>query len=284
MKYAIGLMVAASLAVAGCGTPAGSGKGTCAGKGTCGATCSGTCATGTCVGKCKGGAAPAAGAATVSAAAGAAVAGVSRGVVPAVYVDQAPPIDGTLASPIWQKSPALVLGKVASAEIGPLQTTAHILLDKQNLYIGWECAEKNTAALVADATDRDGSVWSDDCIEVFISPDGDKAYHFVVNSKGVFQDGKGDVNEADDTTWNSKAVVKTAVVAGKCWTGTMSIPLKDLAPKSGNGQKWMLNINRTKPVKDGDSVTFTESSWSATGQSKYGDATGWGKLTGVNVP
>jgi hypothetical protein len=300
MKYAM-ILLAAGLAVAGCGTTTGGKTGTCVGGGgKCAAACSGTCKTGPCVGTCKDKAAPAAtcsgtcAAATTccgkcnkagAAAAAVPVAAATRGLATAVYVDQPPALDGTLSSPLWQKGAALELGKVSSTEKGSLQTKAYLLFDKQNLYLGWESLEKETDKLVADATDRDGQVWSDDNLEFFVSPDGDKAYHFVVNSKGVLYDGRGDVNEADDATWNSGAVAKAVVEKGKGWTGTLAIPLKDLNVKSGKGQSWMLNLNRTKPVKDSDGgVVYTESSWSATGKSRYSDATGWGKLAGVNVP
>ena len=191
-------------------------------------------------------------------------------------------MDGTLSSPIWQKCPPLVLGMIASPDAGLLQTTAHILLDKQNLYIGWLCVEKNTASLVAKATSRDGEVWTDDSFEVYVSPDGEKAYHFAVNSKGVLLDGKSMLGERSDNSWNSGATAKTTVDKDKCWSGTLCIPLKDLAPKSGAGQTWKLNLNRSKPAGDGE--TFTESSWSAAGLHRYRDASGWGKLTGVNIP
>lgn len=261
MKGVLFLMAAASVVAAGCGTvssssaPAGS----------------------------RAGAPAVVTAPTVPAAAAAVVGSVTRGVAQAVYVDQAPAMDGTLSAPVWQKCPPLVLGPIATQTSGAtLHTTARVLFDQQNVYIGWQCMEKNTGALAANASGRDGEVWSDDCFEIYLSPDGDKAYHFGVNSKGVLLDGKSDLGERSVNSWNSGATAKAAVEKDTCWTGTLCIPLKDLAPKSGKDQTWKFNLNRSKPTGDGE--TFTEQSWSPTGLHRYRDATGWGKITGVNVP
>lgn len=255
MKNTFVLLTLAGLAVSGCSTVPDSAPRACAGTGSGGL------------------------------AAGTVASPVSRGAAAAVVVDQAPPLDGTLASPIWQKCPPLVLGRIESHDPGPLQTTVRVLLDKQYLYVGWQCVETNTGALVADATERDGEVWRDDNVELFLSPDGTACYHFAVNAKGVLYDSKGEIGFEGDITWNSAATVKTAIEKNQGWSGTMAIPLKDLAVKRGKGQTWALNFNRTQPTKDSeDNLTFIESSWSAEGHSKYGDASGWGKLTGVNIP
>lgn len=255
MKSSMVLAAVAALAAAGCGTVSNS-------------------------------TAPAAGSSAVPpavrAAPAAPTAPAARGELVAVYVDSAPAMDGTLNAAAWQKCPPLVLGPIAGQTAGTLQTTARVLFDKQNLYIGWQAMEKNTGALVANASGRDGEVWSDDSVEVYVSPDGDKAYHFGVNSKGVLLDGRSSLGDRSDNSWNSGATAKVVVEKDVCWTGTLCIPLKDLAPASGKGQTWKFNLNRSKPAGDGE--TFTESSWSAAGLHRYRDASGWGKITGVTVP
>lgn len=260
MKGAMALMTAAGLVAAGCSTVSSSSAPS--GSSTSAPVVS---------------ASPAAPAVAATAAGS-----VTRGVATAVVVDQAPAMDGTLGSAVWQKCPPLALGMIASTDMGTLQTTAHILFDKQNLYIGWQGAEKNTGALVANAKSRDGDVCTDDCFEVYLSPDGETAYHFAVNSKGVLLDGKSALGERSDNAWNSGAIAKAVVEKDKGWSGTLCIPLKDLGVKSGAGQTWKLNLNRSKPTGDGE--TFTESSWSAAGLHRYRDASGWGKITGVNIP
>ncbi len=206
----------------------------------------------------------------------------TRGVAPYVKVKTAPPIDGTLNSPIWQSCPPLVLGQCQSQEIGPLKTTARVLFDDRNLYVAWDCAEADTASLKAEAAQRDEDAWNDDSVELFISGDPRQgAFHFAINSKGVLQDWKIDPDGAADLSWNSTAKFAATVVPNRRWIVTLSVPLKELGAYVGEGQTWPMNLNRTKPA--GERV-WTESSWSADGRSKYGVAEGWGKIVGVRVP
>ncbi len=205
----------------------------------------------------------------------------TRGQVGAVMVSSGPPIDGTLNSKVWEYCPPLKLGKTQSEEIGQLQTTARVLFDAKNMYVAFECREKDTSKLVAAGASRDDPVWGDDSVEVFVSPDLDKGYYqFAVNSKGVLMDGKSDGWSQPDTTWNGKAAVE-AKVAKDRWVVTLAIPLKDLGAKEGKNQTWSLNLNRSRPL-GGNS--FIESSWSSKGASNYHDTSGWGKITGLNIP
>jgi len=206
----------------------------------------------------------------------------TRGVLPAVIVKKGPPIDGTLKSAIWLKCPPLVLGQCQSEEIGELKATARVLFDPTHLYVAWECLQADTAGMKAEATERDDDVWNDDSAEIFISGDPRVGtFHFAVNSRGVLQDWKIDPYGEQDLTWNSTAVVKSSIETNKGWIVTMSVPLKELGAYVGENQTWPMNLNRTKPLA---ASGWTESSWSAAGRSKYGDATGWGKITGVRIP
>ena len=203
-----------------------------------------------------------------------------RGEAPSVYAKAPPPVDGTLASRIWQQCPPLVLGRVDGQAIGDLKTTARVLLDDRNLYVAWQCDDRDTGSLVAKAGGRDDEVWSDDSVELFVSPDGKTFCQFVVNCKGAYLDGRGDVGGTVDKGWDSSAMVKADIRKGKGWSATLSVPLKELGVRSGKGQTWLLNLNRTKPTGEG----YIEMTWSAQGKSDYGDSSGWGKLVGVSIP
>ncbi len=200
---------------------------------------------------------------------------------PAV-VARGPKIDGTVKSPLWAKCPALTPGDVQSQQVGQLKTTAHVLLDKENLYVAWVCQEKDTDSLVAGVTDRDGNLWNDDSVELFVNANPQYGFcHFIVNSKGVLLDPRTPPDADEDVAWNSSAVVKTTIQKGRCWVVTLSVPLKELGVKSGKGQTWAFNLNRSKPQPDGG---WVESSWSSKGLSRYPDPTGWGKMVNVNIP
>lgn len=205
----------------------------------------------------------------------------TRGVLTAVMVKKAPPVDGTLKSPIWKACPPLKLGQVMSEEIGELKTTARMLFTETHLYVAWECLEADTGSLKAEAKQRDDDAWNDDSVELFISGDARVGYfHFAVNSQGVLQDWKIDPYETSDLSWNSSAKAAASVEKGKGWIVTLSVPLKELGAYVGKDQTWPMNLNRTKPLGP---QQWTETSWSAKGRSSYNVVEGWGKVVGVAV-
>jgi hypothetical protein len=206
----------------------------------------------------------------------------TRGTVGAVIVRQGPEIDGTLESPAWRKCPPLVLGNVMSEEVGELRTTGRVLFDDTHLYVAWECAEPDTSILTAEVTDRDGTVWNDDYVDLFVTGDPRVgSYHFLVNSIGTLLDAHTPPGEdREDTSWNSTAVVKTSVEKDKRWIVTLSVPLKEIGAYVGEGQTWPINLNRTRPL---GSNQWLESSWSSKGRSRYRDPAGWGRIEDVRI-
>jgi hypothetical protein len=108
--------------------------------------------------------------------------------VRAVTVPKGPPIDGTLADPAWLKSPKLTLHPTSGFRGDPLATSARVLFDERFMYVAFECAEPDTG-LRTRITKRDGNVWLDDCVELYISADPASGYkQIVVNPLGVLFD------------------------------------------------------------------------------------------------
>ncbi len=212
----------------------------------------------------------------------AAMAGERRGATQAVVVEKGPEIDGTLKSPLWQQCPPLELGECTAEKPGPFKTSARLLFDATRLYVAFECAETDTAGLKQDCTVRDGAVWEDDCVELFITGDIREGYfHFVVNPRGALMDARTRGTNRDDAAWNSSAIAKAAIAEGKGWTVTMSVPLKDLGAYVGEGQTWVLNLNRTRPARGGQGVA--EWSWAVMGSNDYHQVRDFGQVKGVNI-
>ena len=72
-------------------------------------------------------------------------------------------------------------------------TTVYLAYDDVNLYIAAQCYESRMDKVKADITERDGKLWEDDCIEVFVNPgeeDERNYYHFIANPLGVRYDAK----------------------------------------------------------------------------------------------
>ncbi|MHC4717844.1 MAG: sugar-binding protein, partial [Planctomycetota bacterium] len=202
-----------------------------------------------------------------------------RGWMQAVTVDRAPPIDGVGRGGAWARCPALPLGECTTDKPGPLRTTARVLFDATHVYVSFDCAEPDTDGLVRKAGRRDGNVWADDSVEVFITGDLRRGMHqFAVNPAGVLFDAR-----ARDATWNSSARVAAKVHAGSGWTVTLAIPMKELAAYVGTNQTWIVNLNRTKPGPRANQPAG-EWSWAIMGSSDYHQVMDYGQVVGVSVP
>ena len=207
-----------------------------------------------------------------------------RGLMRAVLVDALPAIDGVGRDGLWAKCPPLPLGECTTEKPGILKTTARVLFTPTHLCVSFDCAEPETDSLVAKATGRDGQVWADDCVEVFVTGDLRVGlYHFAVNSKGVLYDAVTRGSKRDDTSYNSSARVKARVHPGTGWTVTLAVPLKELGAYVGKDQTWLLNLNRTKPGT-APGQPAGEWSWAIMGSNDYHQVMDYGRVVGVNIP
>lgn len=206
-----------------------------------------------------------------------------RGLMQAVMVEKGPPIDGTLDSPIWSKCPPLALGECTGEGPGPARTTARVLFGPRHVYVAWVCQEGETGSLRQEATGRDGRVWADDSVELFVTGDRRVGYfHFAVNPLGALFDARTTPAKRDDTSYDSGAAAKATVQPGKGWTVTLSVPLKDVGAYVGEGQTWIMNLNRTKPGAGGQAAA--EWSWAIMGSNDYHQVLDYGQVKGVKVP
>ncbi|MFN8445387.1 MAG: carbohydrate-binding family 9-like protein [Caldilineaceae bacterium] len=89
------------------------------------------------------------------------------------------PLDGTLAHPVWQKAVKTKrFVDVIGGNPGFYDTRAALLYDEDNLYIGFWCEEPFPYATI---TQRDGLLWFENDLEVFIDG-GDCYYEFQLSA------------------------------------------------------------------------------------------------------
>lgn len=166
---------------------------------------------------------------------------------PKVYLLQKtaipPQIDGRLDDACWKNAP-LITGFAIITEESKLaqeQTKAHLLFDNDNLYIGVELLESQIKWLKAVHKERDGDIFKDDCLEVFINTNPDKKDYcqLVVNSSGT----QSDMNSEKGMAWDGDWSVKTSV-GEKSWIVEMAIPFTTLGVNPQNGDLWMFNLCR----------------------------------------
>lgn len=149
-------------------------------------------------------------------------------------------VDGRLDDAAWNGAATLTLDHTEMGGPAPVQTTARVMRDTSNLYIGFTCAEPRMDALVANVTRRDGPVRNDDSVEVFLNPNGRETpwYHFAASASGAVRDSLGG-NAAWNTRWTS-AVSRDA----NGWTAEIVIPFRSIdAVPSG---KWLANVIRNR--------------------------------------
>ena len=139
------------------------------------------------------------------------------------------------------------------------QTIAKLLWDDENLYASWHCHDRHISAR---ETQKNGRVWEDDCVEVFISPNPEKPfnyYTFEINCVGTALNMcRCDWYPQEERFWEPEGVVIGHSIPGptkgespddRAWAIEVAIPLynfqRDAAhipPRGGDG--WRLNLNR----------------------------------------
>lgn len=148
------------------------------------------------------------------------------------------------------------------------QTQTMLLYDDRALYVGFRCTEADVPGIKASTTQHDGSVWEDDCVEIFLDTKGDRVgyVHFALNAKSVRYDAEGEESYAFNPAWDAKCVIG----AGG-WTAEIRIPFGSLGvspPKPGDA--WLGNFCREeKPSSELSCWSASHGSFNAT--SRFGE-------------
>jgi len=182
---------------------------------------------------------------------------VTSAVIGCVRTKAPPSIDGKLDDPCWQRAGKaegflrLRLRPGGERRHAEEQTSVLLLHDDENLYLGFRCLESRMDSRTQRVTKRDGPVWNDDCVEIFLAPEVSDVlsafplvaeyFHLVVNVAGVQADAIG-VHGGWDGRWE----VKTA--RGKAeWRAEVKIPFTELGVYPREGEFWRGNFCRAEP-------------------------------------
>lgn len=122
-------------------------------------------------------------------------------------------IDGRLDEPGWRDlTPQTRFYAFSTPGTGPspagtdLETVFFCGYTDDGILLGIECLEKSMDRLRDNIRGRDdGSLWTDDCVEIYIAPlpRRDLGFHkFIVNSSGTVCDAVNRAEGSVDTTWN----------------------------------------------------------------------------------
>jgi len=157
-------------------------------------------------------------------------------------------IDGKLDEPAWNSAtPIGPLFQVVPKEGAESEekTEVRILVDREALYFGIICYDRDPSAVIATQLTRDGDLSVDDNISIVLDPflDHRNGFFFKVNAAGARTDGQvsnnSDFPSTDwDGIWNA-----AARISGEGWIAEIVIPFKTLRFKPGQGT-WGFNIQR----------------------------------------
>ena len=196
-------------------------------------------------------------------------------------------IDGKLDEPAWQKAPVhtgfeMPLGEANRTPIPEeAQTSFRVLVDDAALYFGIRCNEPKMSDLVAQAARvHDAAMWSDDDVELFLDPVGDRMeyYQLTVNTDATQVDlyyiERGNTGKGG---WSSEW--QAAVDKGKdYWSVEIAIPfgLFHNRPSRMWADEWAFSISRTRNPAPRYFSQFSPA-------SKYHDVANFGTLGPIKV-
>ncbi len=176
-----------------------------------------------------------------------------------------PALDGRLDDPVWKKAAASGGFMDSAGKPAMVNTTIRALYDKGNLYLAFECGDREPGKVQALAKkEKEINGCKDDQIAFFVKPvpGSHNYYQFAFNPAGLKfdQEMNGDQsNYAYSPPW----VVRTSKT-GNAWTAEVKIPLNCLKnAKAGPGSKWGFNVHRVFRLNRIPAThwNFTPGSW-----------------------
>lgn len=163
-------------------------------------------------------------------------------------IAEAPPnLDGVLDDACWAAATAVEdfapFIRVPGSNVG---TIVRACADEKAIYFAFECIEPTTEGLRAAAEGRDGRVWADDSVELFLDTNRDRRsyYQFIVNPAGVVFDQDTGAEGLAGPEWDGPITVGTKVSADR-WFAEVRLGLEGLRLAEADGSRWGANFART---------------------------------------
>ncbi len=161
-------------------------------------------------------------------------------------LDQAPEVDGIVGRQEWGQAAVLsefvALGGESRVQ---LPTTVYLGYTEQALYVGARLFDPNPQQLRREVTQRDGEVWRDDCLELFVDTAGQRQdyAHMAVNALGTKYDSYDRV-VTEDFQWAAAATIHD-----DGWSVEIQLPFANqVAPQPGD--EWIMEVGRNAARAD----------------------------------
>lgn len=159
-------------------------------------------------------------------------------------------VDGRLVEHAWKSGQWHTGFRVLDApdRLAAVQTRFKVCHDAQYAYIGIVLDEPELDKIQVVTAERDGNVYSRDCVEIMLdpNPDADVYYHFVINSLGCLYDSQvRSAGGLSDRTWNGR-VVWASNVGPRSWSVELAIPFAQMALNPDRPGNWRCNLTRSR--------------------------------------
>ena len=200
--------------------------------------------------------------------------GANLPVLPAMKVGGQPKLDGVLDDPCWKQAVAQPFKMATTgAPMDPAKaTTVQAVWTDEGVTFGFKLTEPDMAHIRALTTEHDQDVYADDCIEMFLDPQGQrrKYYQIVANSHGAIYDGT-----AEGAQWNAKGTEAVAMREDGYWTLEIHVPFSDFpdAAPTKIGSVWYANFTRSRWTPG-----FELQRWSTLGRQSNHDFSAFGAV------
>ncbi len=157
-------------------------------------------------------------------------------------------LDGAADEPAWARAaPVNRFSRLrANGAAAAEPSSALMFTDGRTLYVAVKCWSAAPDRLRTESTTRDLNVWTDDCVELFVSPEatGEHYWQFIVTAANVRGDAKCD-SGSKDLNWNGEWE-SAARITPEGFEVEFAIPLA-LFGRTGN-DTWRIAIARENMV------------------------------------
>ncbi len=192
-------------------------------------------------------------------------------------------LTGKVDDPLWQHADAASLGDPVTGEPLKYRTTVRLLHDETYLYIGFECEDEYVWGTY---TERDSSIFGEECVEAFICPSGKirQYYEINVSPRNTVYDGyvlnastpeKRDIFSFVDYTCQGLMTRihidgELGVPGAKGWSAEYAIPFLSIIGSDNlvpvPGEEWRINLYRIDSEKRGELDLYA---WSPPGKRDF---------------
>lgn len=187
----------------------------------------------------------------------------------AARVATSPTVDGVMSDGEYGDAPpATELLPMAGHDLGGKGTRFWLAYNNTHLFLAAIADEDNATSIETPLRDRDGEVWRDDSIELFVDATHDRAtYHqFLMNLRGQQFDAIGGPQRGQwgDTKWDASWRC-AATAHDDAYVIEMAIPFEALGVASPKpGDVWGINVGRTRSAQAGKTSTPQSAAWAVT--------------------